>query len=131
MTLPTGTITAGNVNNELGITYGAYRSWQNINANVKPAYRSGGNYQSTNQIRGWAYYQKTNESNCNNGNCGVNCNCACDFCQTNCVNCYAINCANCDARPWIQPNCNCACTYNCGYYAVNYNCNCCCNCNCG
>lgn len=129
MTLPTGTIGASNVNVELGRGSTTYISYSYINSMTKPSYRT--SYVNMNKIRGWAYYQKTNDGNCNNGNCGVNCNCACDFCQQNCVNCAAVNCANCDTQAWIQPNCNCACTYNCNYYAVNYNCNCDCNCNCG
>jgi hypothetical protein len=129
MTLPTGQITSGNVNTECGYAYGTGHGFSWIQSVTHPSYRT--SYVNMNKIRGWAYYQKSNAGNCNNGNCGVNCNCACDYCQTNCVNCYAINCANCDGQRWIQPNCNCACTYVCGYYGVNYNCACCCNCNCG
>ena len=83
-------------------------------------------------LRGLTYYQKTNDGNCDNGNCTFNCNCG----NIQCTNCYyagTVNCVNCDAQPLLQANCNCACTYNCAVGPVSYNCdcNCVCDCNCG
>ncbi len=69
-----------------------------------------------------AWYQQNTAGNCNNGNCTATaCNCSGN---TQCANCSlsAINCTNCDTRAWLQPNCNCACTYNCTLVAnVLYN----------
>jgi len=89
------------------------------------------------------YYQLNTQGNCNNGNCTEsgsgngncttgNCNCG----NKNCVNCYIsgtvnctnchvcsnINCTNCDTQPYLQADCNCACTYNCSTSAPSYNC---------
>lgn len=83
-----------------------------------------------------AWYQRNVDGNCNNGNCTTNCDCVarCVIVQNcyNCSACTAVNCANCDARAWLQTNCNCACTYNCNITgSFNTNCNCNCNCDCG
>ena len=97
-------------------------------------------------LYGRAWYQQNTAGNCNNGNCNCNCvtmglgNCGdgnCTACQCNTSNCNCggpsafnciigtINCTNCDTRAWLQPNCNCACTYNCAVTGAWYpNCNC-------
>lgn len=107
-------------------TYSAQLSW--IIANTKPSLvdslpNLGGYYN-------YAYFQRNNEGNCNNGNCTNNAsNCG----NLQCVNCQitgTVNCVNCDVREWLQPNCNCACTYNCVQSEVSYNCACACACAC-
>ena len=74
------------------------------------------------------YFQNNNEGNCNNGNCGNNCNCG-NIGDGNCFIIGPVNCANCDGQAWLQANCNCACTYNCANCSGgSHNCNCACNC---
>lgn len=130
MTLPTsGTITLRDVSVETGNppTYSASLSW--VKSVTKPAFRQSGDISSLNNVYGYAYYQKTTEGNCANGNCTANCNCG----NIQCVNCAitgTVNCANCDVQSWLQPNCNCACTYNCASSEISYNCACACACAC-
>ena len=63
---------------------------------------------------GKAYINKTNEGNCNNGDCTFNCNCY--PYPSNCQNCVyvgPINCTNCGGYA-LQNNCNDGnCSYNC------------------
>lgn len=73
------------------------------------------------------YVQRNDQGNCNNGNCNCNGNCGNINCR-NCVPGAAINCANCQSQPYLQTNCNCACTYQCDPITTSYNCNCACNC---
>jgi hypothetical protein len=74
---------------------------------------------------GWAYYNNNAwNSNCNNGNCP---NCGTSGGNiSNCANCTTtpINCTVDDAKAWIQPNCNCACSYNCNAITYPRDCNC-------
>lgn len=127
MTLPaSGTISMSQFSVEMGQAswYAASMSW--INSNAKVASNSmSGHY-------GKAWYKKTNAGNCNNSYNGVvyNCNCGALNCWQ-CINCIAINCVNCDARNWLQANCNCACTYNCSLTTYSSDCNCNCDCQCG
>jgi hypothetical protein len=126
MTLPaTAPITLLNVKAEAGLTGDTSLSW--LAANTKA-----GQVPSPNNLRGYlgkAWFKNTNEGNCANGNCTANCNCGNIQCN-NCVIAAPVNCANCDAREWMQNNCNCACTYNCTAGATSYNCNCACACQC-
>lgn len=127
MTLPaSGTISMSQFSTEMGqsSTYSASLQWvyDNTKSTQRPSPNNMGGYYNK------AWYQKTNDGNCNNGNCTSNCNCG----NIQCTNCYIsgnVNCVNCDSRNWLQNNCNCACTYNCNYGPVSYNCDC--NCNCG
>jgi hypothetical protein len=123
MTLPiSGDISINDINVELGLPSTAQIDLSFINNLVLPAQRPSD--PNVDSYRGKAYFQNNTAGNCNNGN-EVNCNCDvgdrnCD----NCKNCNAINCANCDAQPWLQTNCNCACTYNCNMIETTVNCNC-------
>lgn len=121
MTLPSSTISVNDVNVETGRGSGANTALSWVKDATKAAYRpTSPNLAS---VRGYAYYTRNADGNCNNGNCG---NCSGNCGNIQCQNCYtsAINCANCDGQNWIQPNCNCACTYNCNNNEVSYNCNC-------
>jgi hypothetical protein len=87
-----------------------------------------------NWYHNYAYYTKVDGTGANNTNCtntGANCG------DHNCVDCYTTNladCTNADTRNWLQPNCNCACVYNCNsnQWSINCNCDCpwICNCAC-
>lgn len=142
MTLPSGQIAYTNVNTETGApaTRSIGMNW--IHDNTKAGQR-GHNLAA---VRGKTWYQKTNEGNCNNGNCnckkddrdgayaslilgGLFGNCSPSQCY-NCTASQCVNCANCDTRAWLQNNCNCACTYNCKAVGIIKNCNCNCNCDC-
>ncbi len=129
MTLPaSGSISLDSVNVEVG---SAVDSLDWVLTNSHTTINSNCGVKNLNSIHGFAWYQNNTAGNCNNGNCTTaNCNCG----TLNCNNCSltAINCANCDTRAWLQPNCNCACTYNCTQVAsMTYNCNCNCTSNCG
>jgi hypothetical protein len=120
-----GTVTASGITAEVN-TYSANLSW--IQNNTKPAYRD--NIANLSGVLGYAYYQKNNAGNCDNGNCTVAAaNCGNIQC-TNCQITSTVNCVNCDSQEWLQPNCNCACTYNCVQSQVSYNCACACACAC-
>lgn len=126
MTLPSGgTISISNVSTEIGQSATYSTSLGFLNGLIKASQRP-----STPNMTGFyskAYYQKTNDGNCDNGNCTSNCNCG----NIQCTNCYIsgpVNCVNCDTQAWLQTNCNCACTYNCATGQVSYNCNCDCGC---
>jgi hypothetical protein len=107
-------------------TYSANLSW--IINNTKPAYRD--SVQNLAGVLGYAYFQKNNAGNCSNGNCTIGAaNCGNIQC-TNCQIISTVNCVNCDVQEWLQPNCNCACTYNCVQSQVSYNCACACACAC-
>jgi hypothetical protein len=101
-------------------------SW--VQSITKPTLRESTS-SSIGNVRGYAYYQKSNEGNCSNGNCTANCNCGNIQC-TNCTIVASVNCVNCDASTYLQPNCNCACTYNCLTAEISYNCACACACAC-
>jgi hypothetical protein len=106
-------------------SYSPTLSW--VKSITRPANRL-----STNEIDdvyGFAYFQRNNEGNCSNGNCTANCNCGNIQCS-NCIITGPANCVNCDVQEWLQPNCNCACTYNCSSGETTYNCNCACACAC-
>lgn len=126
MTLPaSGTISFLNFQTETGDTGDISLDW--IRTNTKTG-------QASNSLNGYyskAWYQRNVDGNCDNGNCT---NCASNCGDTNCVNCYAmqcVNCLNCDARSWIQNNCNCrSVSYNCVLNAVSYNCACAPQCDC-
>ena len=129
MTLPaTGKLSLSDVAVETGnsSTYSASLSW--VKTFTKPTLREA-TASSLSNVRGYAYYQKSNEGNCNNGNCTANCNCGNIQC-TNCTIIASVNCVNCDSSSYLQPNCNCACTYNCITAEVSYNCACACACAC-
>jgi hypothetical protein len=144
MTLPLGKIAYSDVNTETGApaTRSIGMNW--IHDNTKANQRAN----NLANVRGKTWYKKTNEGNCNNGNCnckkddrggafaalmlgGMFGNCKASQCY-NCTAAQCVNCANCDNRPWLQTNCNCACTYNCKAVGIinNCDCNCDCNCNC-
>ena len=121
-------ISIGDVeDNVWGYRFGLGMDW--IRSNTKDSITD------LNNCHDRAWYQKNNAGNCNNGNCPTG-NCACGDGAGGYVNCYissGINCTNCDGRAWLQPNCNCACSYNCWYaqWPQNCNCACYCDCNCG
>lgn len=106
-------------------TYSASLSW--VKGITKPALQH--TQTELDDYYGFAYFQRSNEGNCSNGNCTNNCNCGNLQC-TNCLISSPINCVNCDSQAWLQPNCNCACTYNCNTAQVSYNCACACACAC-
>lgn len=137
-------LSIGNVNNEafdsdeddqghgrrnkpgLSSTRSASLAW--VKDITKEAYRPAA--PNLGDVEGFAWYTRTEDGNCNNGNCTANCNCGNIEC-TNCVITGAINCMNCDYQNWLQPNCNVGnCTYNCNTGVVSYNCNCACACDC-
>lgn len=128
MTTPaSGAIGIANINTEMGLSASANSSLNFIKTKTKAAYQQASPTLSNYYNK--AYYQKSNEGNCSNGNCTSNCNCG----DTNCTNCIitgTVNCVNCDGQPLLQPNCNCACTYNCTTTTTSYNCNCNCACEC-
>lgn len=118
MTLPaSGSIAISQINTELGMASTASNNLSFIKSKTKAAYQQAS--PSMNNYYGKAYYQKNNAGNCNNGNCACNCPptdpavCNFDCGYSNCYVCNTINCVNCDGTPQLQPNCNCACTYNC------------------
>jgi hypothetical protein len=118
-----GTISLSNVNTEIGVAATTARDMSWVRSNTKDTASSLGS------IYNRAWYQKNNAGNCNNGNCNCGGNCG----NIQCGQCFAsqcINCTNCDARAWLQGNCNCACTYNCNANLFSYNCNCACACDC-
>lgn len=125
----TGSISLEDINRETQNAPNFSSSLGFVKNITKPVNRQPGTVSSISNVYGFAYFQNTNEGNCNNGNCTANCNCG----NIQCVNCVitgAVNCANCDVQQWLQPNCNCACTYNCTTSAVSYNCACACACAC-
>jgi hypothetical protein len=129
MTLPsTGPISLQDINIETdnSSTYSSSLSW--VKSVTKPTLRESTS-SSIGNVRGYAYYQKSNEGNCSNGNCTANCNCGNIQC-TNCTIVASVNCVNCDSSNFLQPNCNCACTYNCLTAEISYNCACACACAC-
>jgi hypothetical protein len=154
MTIPAGTVSTSDVTTELGLgaTYSASLSFLNgymLSPQSSP---------NMNQFRGLTYFQNNNQGVCDNGNCPncncppvdcTNCNCSsgsdfqCVQClpfgnyDSQCTNCSGVDCSNCQGQPYLQGNCNCACSYNCncnalfGYncgaaVAATYNCNCAC-----
>jgi hypothetical protein len=129
MTLPaSGPISLRDINIETGqsATYSSSLSW--VKSVTKPEYREAVQ-SSISNVYGYAYYQKSNSGNCSNGNCTANCNCGNIQC-TNCQIVSTVNCVNCDNQSFLQPNCNCACTYNCLAAEISYNCACACACAC-
>jgi len=127
MTLPaTGAISISAINTEVGrpSTYTTDMSW--IKANAKNTINGAtGVINDFNSLHDKAWYANNTAGNCDNGNCATGSgNCG----DTNCINCYNTalgNCTNCDgATSFLQPNCNCACTYNCTSNQVSYNCAC-------
>ena len=124
MTLPSsGPLSINDVNNETGRGSGASTGIDWIRNNTKD------NATSLSQLYGRAWYQRNTDGNCSNGNCTGNCNCGNIQCN-NCTISGGVNCANCDGRPWLQGDCNCACGYNCTTAETSYNCNCDCACAC-
>lgn len=125
MTLPaSGPISFQNITAETGSPtgYSASMSW--VQNNSKPTVTN------MDSLHNRAYYQSTTEGNCNNGNCSENLSSGNIQCQ-NCSLAQLANCVNCDTKSYLQPNCNCACTYNCTQVAnQSYNCNCNCACAC-
>jgi hypothetical protein len=129
MTLPaSGAISISAVNIEIGqvSTFSTDMAW--IKANAKTTINGAVNVISDfNSLHDKAWYANNTAGACNNGNCTTgsgncgNINCA------NCFNTSLTNCVNCDgATSFLQPNCNCACTYNCTSNQVSINCNCAC-----
>jgi hypothetical protein len=125
MTTPvSGQISVEDVAYEVVKSYSLYSAelgW--LNTNLKNPVAT----PNMNEFHNKAYYARTQDGNCNNqfiSNC--NCNCGNVNC-TACYNCEAINCANCDAREYLQANCPVATpTYNCtpNLNCFSYNCNC-------
>lgn len=109
---------------EVGRGYNWQADLNFLNGYIKPTQRDVSPMLNT--FHDKAYYVKSNDGNCNNGNTG-NCNCNCGNIQCYATaNCENINCVNCDGQNWLQSNCNCACTYNCNsnQNCYSYNCNC-------
>jgi len=132
MTLPgSGPLSLNDIHVEIngGGASGTIIDMAYVYNNTRPGQQS---YAMSNYY-GKAYINKTNEGNCNNGNCVFNCNCY-DFPQ-DCQNCYyggGVNCTNCGGYA-LQNNCNDGnCSYNCATaQCIQVNCNCNCNCDCG
>ena len=126
MTLPSsGPITINDVNIETGRGSGTSTGIDWIKDNTKD------NATSLTQLYSRAYYQRNVDGACNDGNCSAPGSTGPDLQCTNCTLSGLANCVNCDTQPWLQGDCNCACTYNCTQNAnVTYNCNCDCNCDC-
>jgi hypothetical protein len=133
MTTPaTGAISISDINTEVGrtSTYSTDMAW--IKANAKTTIGGAtGIINDFDNLHNKAWYSNSTAGNCNNANCTTGaCNCGN---KGNCVNCYttAINCSNCDASvSYLQPNCNCACTYNCTQGVYTVACDCACNVQC-
>lgn len=129
MALPTsGKITLRDVADEARepASFSPSLSW--VKTSIKPSIRPPGSVE-LDDVYGYAYFLRNNEGNCNNGNCTANCNCGNIQCN-NCIITGPTNCVNCDVQEWLQPNCNCACTYNCTQGETTFNCNCACACAC-
>ena len=127
MTLPVApnSISVSQINTEIGSATTTSRTLQFLNGLIKPAQRPA--TPNMDSFRGKAYFQMNTQGACNNGN-EVNCDCNCGDIECGAYACNPINCTNCDTQPWLQTNCNCACTYNCDL--VNcflYQCNCQCS----
>lgn len=126
MTLPNTSqaISFQNIRDETGQPAGFSASMQWVKDNSKNTKGGAtGVINDMGSLRDKAYYQDTNSGNCGNGNCTNACNCG----NKNCNNCLisgTTNCVNCDAKAFIQPNCNCACTYNCTTSQTSFNCDC-------
>jgi hypothetical protein len=86
-------------------------------------------------VYGRNYYQRNVDGNCNSNpiptpapNSG---NKQCTNCSNVALTTLNGGVPNCDAKNWLQADCNCNCTYNCTQAAdQTYNCDCNCNCNC-
>ena len=123
MTLQTsGPISFSDASSAVGQSSSYSMSLSFLNSQIKPSLRpniGAGAAQSFTQIYGYNFFQNNTEGNCNNSGAS---NCACNCGNNNCSasnNCTNINCTNCDSTSYLQPNCNCACTYNC---VSNQNC---------
>lgn len=144
MTLPVGTLSIGDISQEvlgnatarvaltdvLSVTRpveypappgsGIPMKWYDQNSPAPPA--QGG--------AGWAYYNNDiRNSNCNNTNCPNN-NCS-DCGNNGTIDCSTLPLVNGvdftptpDDHTWLQGNCNCACTFNCTKVSYSYACNC-------
>jgi len=131
MTTPaTGAISLNDVKTETASATGASpsMSWvkDNTRRTVGTAVIAGStDVKDLDTVHNKAWYQSNMAGNCSNGNCTNNCNCG----NKNCGNCLisgTVNCTNCDTQNFLQPNCNCACTYNCTTSGTTINCNCAC-----
>jgi len=122
-----GPIAFSNVSTEIGQAPTYTTSLSFLNNEVKPSVRPA--IPNMSIFYGMSYFQNTTEGNCNNGNeANCACNCGNSGQYTNCENCTAINCANCDDKAYLQVGANCACSYNCDSSQIQTNCNCACNC---
>lgn len=129
MTTPaTGAISLNDVKTETASATGASPSMEWVKDNTRKVVGTAPVPAVTDldTVHNKAWYKSTMGGACNNGNCttgSTNCgdrNCA------NCFNSALTNCVNCDTKNFLQPNCNCACTYNCTSNQVTVNCACAC-----
>jgi hypothetical protein len=125
MTLQTtGTIAVSDINTEIGLSSTYSDDLAFLNNKIVAAQRP--TTPNFGAFYGLTHFQNTTQGNCNNDKAaGVNCDCGNINCTAT-ANCVGINCTNCDTQPWLQTNCNCACTYNCtnNQNCFSYNCNC-------
>lgn len=133
MTTPaSGQIAVSNLNEAVGKLSDTQFGLDWLSSNARTTIGTSSGFTDMDNGHNKDYYQNNlYGANCNNANLtNCNCNCGNKNC-TNCTNCNAINCANCDAQKYLQPNCNCAPTFNCNVNSVSYNCDCdCFVCNC-
>ena len=125
MAVPGGTASFGDINATMGRGY----SWQVDMGFFRSNTKDGVHDMNSYRNREW-YQNNTAGANCYNGHCNCWGNCG----NIQCYQCWAsqcVNCGNCDGRPWLQYNCNCACQYQCIPNLASYNCNCNCACDCG
>jgi len=125
MTLQTtGTLAVSDINTEIGLSSTYSDDLAFLNNKIVAAQRP--TTPNFGAFYGLTHFQNSTQGNCNNANAaGVNCDCGNVNCSAT-ANCAGINCTNCDTQPWLQTNCNCACTYNCtnNQNCFSYNCNC-------
>jgi hypothetical protein len=125
MTLQTtGTLAVSDINTEIGLSSTYSDDLAFLNNKIVAAQRP--TTPNFGAFYGLTHFQNSTQGNCDNANAaGVNCNCGNVNCSAT-ANCAGINCTNCDTQPWLQTNCNCACTYNCtnNQNCFSYNCNC-------
>lgn len=129
-TNPPTQIAISDIDAEIG-NYGGNPYWHQfdlnwLRSNGRTTVGAASGYSDMNNAHDKTWYSNNRwGANCNNGN-QVHCNCNCGNKNcTNCTNCNAINCPNCDGTTkYLQPNCNCAPTFNCNVNSVSYNCDC-------
>ena len=120
-----GKLSFSDIETEVGKTVGSQLDMTWVRSNSKLAIGGAtGVIKDMNSLHNLAWYLNNTQGNCSNGNCSTASSSGNIQCQ-NCSLTALSNCVNCDSASYLQPNCNCACTYNCSQVAdQSYNCNC-------